>query len=578
MTQPKDRFLFGAVVGSGMTAQVADRSNADYLLALNAGRFRVQGASSLACFLPIRAANDWVFEFAEREILGRVTAPLYAGLSVSDPAIDLDTLVKKVRDSGFQGICNFPSNALVGGRIQKLLEAEGLGYSREIELVRHAREAGLDALVYVTSNAQSHSMYNAGATTICVNMGFTGGPTGVDTTLNIASAAQTIDQVLEGLPSTMPTLCAGGPIISPEDAMAVWRSSIVQGYIAGSSLDRLPIEQALEEVASGFRVISQLSRRQLNPEGQRLRLIGSSSQIQALNEDIQALANDDAPVLIFGETGSGKTKTARLLHQLSDRKNQKLSIIDCPGLELDTGRVQLMGATAGALKTGAASSRGALEAAARGTVIFDAIDMLRPEHQSQILRFAEDGTVQRLGDHDARIVSTRIVATANPSLLEDVASNSFRADLYYRLAVHELHIPALRDRIEDLPELAAFMAARMLQTDDMKFTNSALKVMMDYAWPGNLRELQNVITRAVRKSKNGSVTRYDLEFSTLPEPPQPKETKSIPILGTDLPRSEREWIQVALNSHGGRRNETAAELGMSTRTLFNKIKKYNLEF
>lgn len=573
MTEPKDRFLFGAVVGSGMTAQVADRSNADYLLALNAGRFRVQGAPSVACFLPIRNTNEWVFEFAEREILGRVSAPVYAGLSVSDPHTDLDRLVKQVQDLGFNGICNFPSNPLISGRISKLLEEEGLGYDREIELANRARKIGLDALVYVTSKTQSHAMYNAGATTICVNMGFTG----LATELNIASAAQSIDRVLEGLPSSLPTLCAGGPIISPEDAMAVWRTSNVQGYIAGSSLDRLPIEQTLEEVASGFRVISKLSRGHLGSDDKRMRLIGSSSQIRMLNQDIAELAKDDAPVLILGETGTGKTMTARLLHQLSDRKGQRMSVIDCPGLELETGRIMLMGTTAGTLRAGFAGSRGALEVAARGTVIFDGIDGLSIEHQGQILRFAEDGTVQRLGDSDTRVVPARIVATAAPTLLADVASHNFRSDLYYRLAVHELHIPPLRERLEDLPELADFIAAKLTGSSEIQFTNAALKEMMDHAWPGNIRELNNVIARAVRKMKKNKVARHDLVFFEGVSAPAPLQGTVQPTTDTGTPQTERDWILSALRRHGWRRSEAASDLGMSTRTLFNKIKKYGLD-
>ena len=573
MTIDKDRFLFGAVVGSGMTAQVANRAGAEYFLALNAGRFRVQGASSLACFLPVRNTNEWVFEFAEREILGRVSAPVFAGLSVADPHVDLDRLVKQVQDLGFDGICNFPSNALVSGRIQKLLEEEGLGYTREIELVSRARKIGLDALVYVTTKAQSQNMYNAGATTLCVNMGFTG----VATEMSLATAAHEIDQVLEGLPSSLPTLCAGGPIVSPEDAMAVWRTSKVQGYIAGSTLDRLPIEQTLEEVANGFRVISKLSRGHLGHDDKRGRLIGSSSQIQALNRDIEDLAKDDAPVLILGETGTGKTKTAQLLHQLSDRKNQRMSVIDCPGLELETGRILLMGTTAGTVKTGLAGSRGALEAAARGTVLFDGLDALRPEHQGQILRFSEDGTVQRLGDPDTRVVSARIIATADPALLADVAADRFRSDLYYRLAVHELHIPPLRDHLEDLPELVDFIVTKLTRSDEVQFTNAALKEMMDYSWPGNIRELKNVVSRAIRKAKKNKIARDDLVFSEFAVPPNPLKNTVQPADNISSPQTERDWILSALKQHGWRRSEAAAELGMSTRTLFNKIKKYGFD-
>ncbi len=577
MMPKANRFLFGAVVGSGMTAQVADRSGADYLLVLNAGRFRVQGASSLACFLPVRDANKWVFEFAEREILGRVKAPLFAGLSVSDPCIDLDRLVGEVRDLGFRGVCNFPSNALVEGRIHRMLEAEGLGYGREIEMVRRARKAGLDALVYVATNAQAHAMLDAGATTICVNMGFTSGPTGVDTDLSMTSAAQMIDQVLDGLPEKMPTLCAGGPIITPEDAMAVWRTSKVQGYITGSSLDRLPIEQTLEDVASGFRVISRLTQAQNSDDDPSLRLVGSSAQIAALNRDIEELAKEQAPVLILGETGTGKTKAARLLHELSPHKRQRLSIIDCPGLDSETGRIQLMGATGGALKAGVASTRGALEAAARGTVLFEGVDALDAEHQGKILRFAEDGTVQRLGDPEVRRISAHIVATAGPTLLDDVAAKRFRADLYYRLAVHQLSIPPLRDRIEDLPELVSFIANSLTRGEGARFANSALKTMMDYAWPGNVRELQNVVAQAIRKAAGKTITRNDLAFYHVPMAQPGTGPAPVQAPAPDAPKTEREWISAALARHGWRRAEAAGELGMSTRTLFNKIKKYGLD-
>lgn len=575
MTDDQERFLFGAVVGSGMTAQVADRANADYMLVLNAGRFRVQGASSLSCFLPIRNSNEWVFEFAEREILGRVNAPLFAGLSVSDPDIDLDQLVERVRDLGFRGICNFPSNALLGGRIQKLIEAEGFGYSREVELTRRARAAGLEALVYVTSNEQTRAMYDAGATTICVNMGFTSGPTGVDSELNVASAAQFIDHVLDGLPASMPTLCAGGPIISPEDALAVWRTSTVQGYISGSSLDRLPIEQTLEDVASGFRMISQLSNTRKKPGDAGKKMIGSSAQIQALNRDIDELAKEDASVLILGETGTGKTKIARLMHDLSTRNRQNLSVVDCPGLEQETGRIQLMGT--GASRTGAARSRGALEAASQGTVIFDAVDALGPELQGQILRFCEDGTVQRLGDPEARTISVRVVATAAPTLHDQIRTKDFRADLYYRLAVHEVHIPPLRDRMEDLPELADFLAVSLTGNTEVSFSNSALKIMMDHTWPGNIRELHNVVARAIRKSDRGTITRNDLDFfdplvASATVDPTPQHPAAI-----SAPQSEREWISAALTRHGWRRADAAKDLGMSTRTLFNKIKKFGLD-
>ncbi|MEL6570887.1 MAG: phosphoenolpyruvate hydrolase family protein [Pseudomonadota bacterium] len=572
MTQTNADFQFGAVVGSGMTAQAADRSGADYLLALNAGRFRVQGASSLTCFLPIRDANAWVMEFAEREILGRVSAPVFAGLTVSDPSTNLDGLITTVQDHGFKGVCNFPPNALVSGRIRDLIEAEGLGFSRELEMVRRARDADLDALVYVNSNEQAHAMLAAGATTICANIGFTTGPTGIDSILNMRTMARLVDEVLHGLPSDFPTLCAGGPIITPEDAMAVWRNSMVKGYISGSTLDRLPIEQTLEEVANGFRMISRLSRhnRKINDAG--LRLLGSSSTIQATNRDIADLAGETEPVMIVGEPGVGKSTTARFLYSMSDRANQRLSIVDCAGLEPNAGRIQLMGS---ARVSGHPSSRGSLEDASRGSVIFEAVESLSSDLQGQILRFVEDGTIQRIGDTDQRTVSVRILSTADQTVYAETAENRFRPDLYYKLAVHQLVLPPLRDRIEDLHELVDHFSSQYTKGEQVRFSNSALKMMMDYHWPGNVRELKNVVARAVRKARGKTVAQRDIEFFELPlrKPSQLSPALADPV----LPKSESDWILAALVRHGWRRAKAAEDLGMSPRTLFNKIKKYGLE-
>lgn len=572
MTGGDADFQFGAVVGSGMTAQVADRAGADYLLALNAGRFRVQGASSLACFLPIRDTNTWVMEFAEREILGRVSAPVFAGLSVADPTENIGTLVTSVRKLGFQGVCNFPPTALLSGRIRDLIEAEGLGFSRELELVRRARDAGLGALVYVNSNDQAHAMLDAGATTICANIGFTTGPTGISSILNMRTMARSVDEVLHGLPSDFPTLCAGGPIITPDDAMTVWRNSIVKGYISGSTLDRLPIEQALEEVAGGFRVISRQSRRQRKSNEAGLHLLGSSAAIQSVNRDIAALAAETEHVMIVGETGTGKSTAAHFIHSLSDRAKQRLSVVDCAGLEASSGRMQLMGSASIA---GRPSNRGSLEDAARGTVVFEAIETLQPDIQKQILRFSEDGTVQRIGEKDQRRISARIISTADQAIYNQIAEEWFRSDLYYRLAVHQLVLPPLRDRLEDVPELADHFAAQSTKGEKVHFSNSALKMMMDYHWPGNVRELKNVVARAVVKARSRTIVQRDIEFFKLPLPgyaPQAPEPQD-----TALPQSEADWILAALVRNGWRRAKAAEDLGMSTRTLFNKIKKYGLQ-
>lgn len=570
--QPKS-FLFGAVVGSGLTAKAADKAGADYLLALNAGRFRVQGASSLASFLPVRAANDWVFEFAEREMLGRCSAPLFAGLSVSDPNQNIAELVQRTRDLGFAGVCNFPSTTLIDGRLGALIEREGLGLEREITLVEEAVKAGMDSFVYVQTNAQARRMVEVGATAICVNIGFTSGDTGVNTHLTLETAAAQIERVLEGVPASVDKLCHGGPITSPEEALAITRICGVQGFVAGSTLDRLPVEQTLNEVTKGFTAIPSLSRIATVASSGAHDLIGSSYTMQMVREELDDLAYEDIPVLLIGETGTGKSRAAQRLHAAGPSARRQLVVVDCPALEGPEGGVHLLGKAAGTFG-GTSSQRGVLEQASGSTIVFDEITALRPDHQGKILKFTDEKMVQRIGDHTLRRAEARIIATSSPGLLEAVENKTFRPDLYHRISGHEITLPPLRERIDDIPELALHIG-RQVSSETPKFSNAALRLMLEHDWPGNVRELYFAVQRAVRKSDGSTINLKDVEF--LHRKPTSATTPPVheSLIGT--PVSERDWIAEALARNGFRRAQTAQELGMTTRTLYNKIKKHGLQ-
>ncbi|MCV6586066.1 MAG: phosphoenolpyruvate hydrolase family protein [Marinibacterium sp.] len=570
--QPKS-FLFGAVVGSGLTAKAADKAGADYLLALNAGRFRVQGASSLVSFLPVRAANDWVFEFAEREMLGRCSAPLFAGLSVSDPNQDIGELVQRTRDLGFSGVCNFPSTTLIDGRLGALMEREDLGLEREITLVEEAAKAGLGSFVYVQTNAQARRMVDVGATAICVNIGFTSGDTGVNTHLTLDTAAAQIERVLEGVPASVDKLCHGGPITSPEEALAITRICGVQGFVAGSTLDRLPVEQTLSEVTKGFTAIPSLSRIATDASSHAHDLVGSSYTMQMIREELDDLAYEDIPVLLIGETGSGKSRAAQRLHAAGPSARRQLVVVDCPALDGPEGGVHLLGKAAGTFG-GTSSQRGALEQASGSTIVFDDITALSPDHQGKILKFADEKTVQRIGDHTLRKTEARIIATSDPNLLHAVETKAFRPDLYHRIAGHEITLPPLRERIDDIPELALHIGRKVI-SDTPKFSNAALRLMLEHDWPGNVRELYFAVQRAVRKSGGSTINLKDVEF--LRRKPVPESAPRAPDNSAGPPVSERDWIAEALARNGFRRAPTAQELGMTTRTLYNKIKKHGLQ-
>lgn len=574
MTPPKKSFLFGAVVGSGLMAQAADKAGADYLLALNAGRFRVQGASSLTSFLPVRSANDWVMEFAEREMLGRCSAPIFAGLSVSDPSLDIDGLLAHIKALGFAGVCNFPSTTSIDGRLGALLERQGLGFDREVALIEKATLAGLKSFVYVQNNKQARQMVQAGASAICVNIGFTGGGTGVTTNLTIDSAAAQIDRVLEGVPATVDKLCHGGPITSPEDALAVTRISNVEGFVAGSTLDRLPLEQALSDVTRSFTAIPRLAQIKAQPDGPSPALVGNSSAMQMARKHIQELAQEDIHVLITGETGTGKTLVASQLHEAGALSTRQPVVIDCPALDADDGGIQLLGIAAGA-RSGLASQRGVLEMASGGTLIFEEIGALPRDLQGKILKFVDEGMVQRIGDNAARKVSARILSTSLLTMPELLDSASFRTDLLYRVSGHTINIPPLRARVDDIPMLAEHISRRLHRGQPLKFSNAALRLLMEHSWPGNVRELRNSLIRAMRAMEGTTLGQKAFDF--LAQAPhstaEPAQTEAAQTTGA---MSERDWIADALARNGFRRAQTAKELGMTTRTLYNKIKKHGL--
>lgn len=574
MTTKHRKFLFGAVVGSGLTAQAADKAGADYLLALNAGRFRVQGASSLVSFLPVRSANEWVVEFAEREMLGRCNAPIFAGLSASDPNTDIDALIAHIKSVGFAGVCNFPSTTSIDGRLGDLFEREGLGFDRELELITKAAKAGLKSFVYVATNAQARAMVEAGADAICVNIGFTSGGTGVNTHLTLETAAVLIDRVLEGVPASVRKLCHGGPITSPEQALAITRISGVEGFVAGSTLDRLPLEQALSEVARGFTAIPSLARIKANPEAQGLSVIGSSQAMQSVRQDLETLAHEDIPVLITGETGTGKTLIAQRLHENGPVAKRDPVVVECPILDIEDAGIHLLGLSSGA-RGGTASRRGALELASGNTIIFEEIAALPREHQGKILKFVDEGTVQRIGDQTARNVSARVVSTTSASLEQLLDPQTFRTDLYYRISAHPITIPPLRDRVDDIAELALHFGSALQGGEAPQFSNAALRMLMEYDWPGNVRELRFALIRALREVNGTKIGQQSFAF--LRTTPRPAKEAPNPALQTTASMSEREWIIDALARNGFRRQQTADELGMTTRTLYNKIKKYGLQ-
>jgi two-component system NtrC family response regulator len=300
-------------------------------------------------------------------------------------------------------------------------------------------------------------------------------------------------------------------------------------------------------------------------------LIGQSAKIEQVRRMIARVAPTDSTVLILGETGTGKELVARAVHQQSHRAEMPLVPVNCGALPEHLIESELFGHRRGAF-TGADEHRtGLLQVANGGTLFLDEIGELPKAMQAKMLRFLESGEVRRVGDNDACICDVRVICATNRDLAEMVASGDFREDLWFRINTFEIPVPPLRERVEDIPVLARHLAARFAGprgTADELFAPEALETLMGHSWPGNVRELANVIEHAMILCD-----KLPIQAEHLPQRFFTRSAAAIPFraAATSLRDLEMQAIHEALGRHNGNKQKAAEELGVSVKTLYNKL-------
>jgi two-component system, NtrC family, response regulator HydG len=313
--------------------------------------------------------------------------------------------------------------------------------------------------------------------------------------------------------------------------------------------------------------------------GQRLLLLTPS--LSSLAEPLALAATHDVTVLLMGETGSGKTYFGRLIHECSPRRQHRLMVIPCGALAANLVESELFGHVKGAFTGADRPKVGKFEAAGDGTVLLDEIDTLGLEQQANLLRVIETGEYEPVGGNQTQTCNARIIAACNCNLEDAVEQGRFRQDLYYRLNVMSIYLPPLRDRVQDIGPLARSMAARFAQKFSKELFDispEAMAALESYPWPGNIRQLENVVQQSVLMSSGP-----ELLWSHLPKPIQdyfkPGQNHS-PTGKVSLLQSredvERSAIQRALTNSGFTRTRAANALGISRVTLYKKMKKYCL--
>lgn len=311
--------------------------------------------------------------------------------------------------------------------------------------------------------------------------------------------------------------------------------------------------------------------------------------IDAMMEQVRRVALQDTTILLGGETGTGKTRLARLIHELSPRSAEPFLAINCGALAADLIESEMFGHVKGAF-TGADRARvGKFAAAGRGTLLLDEIDALPLALQAKLLRAVEERLFEPVGCNDSLPVEARLIAASNRSLEREVEAGRFRADLYYRLNVVSFHLPPLREQ----PELISALASRFLKECAARNARSVqgigietLSILEAYRWPGNIRELRNVIERAVALCSDDYIGLGDLPealcsaaLCTPARSPLPFQSEGRPsrsALRHAKGKAEAALIMEALRKHGNNRLRAALELGISRRTLYKKLHRYGL--
>ena len=346
-------------------------------------------------------------------------------------------------------------------------------------------------------------------------------------------------------------------------------------------LDRGRLRAILAHAASGAR-----PRGHADPPeqtGERTRfggLIGRSKPMQRIYDMIERVAPTSATVIVTGESGTGKEAAARTIHEYSRRQGGPFEAINCGAISPQLFESELFGHERGSFTGADRRHKGCVERASRGTLLLDEITEMPAELQVKLLRILETGLFTRVGGETGIRMDARVIAATNRNVTQAVADGVLREDLYYRLKVFQIYLPPLRDRVDDIELLAEHFLDRLSATEGprKRLDEEACEVLRRYSWPGNVRELRNVVHSA------SIMTRSEvIDASALPEEVRRSEperefgiSKVSVLVGLPLAEVERRIILATLAHHGDNKARTAEALGISLKTLYTKLHRYQV--
>jgi DNA-binding NtrC family response regulator len=376
-----------------------------------------------------------------------------------------------------------------------------------------------------------------------------------------------------GLPVIVIT--AHGTVESAVDAMK--RGAF--DYIV-KPFDPDELEVVVDRAAAHAQLLreNELLRSKVADESAAPVMVGADSGLAPVSGLVERVAPTDATVLISGDSGTGKEVVARRIHCLSRRREKPFICVNCAALNAGLLESELFGHEKGAFTGADRMRRGRFELAEGGTILLDEVSEIDPHLQAKLLRVLQEKDYERVGSSATRKTDVRIIATTNRDLAKAVADGRFRQDLYYRLNVVPIFVPPLCDRAQDVPGLARHflrLLARESGREAPEVTPDAMHLLVRYSWPGNVRELKNVMERAFIMDLAGKIEKQQIE----PWLAGPSAAPSGPVLrpGMTIKDAEETLIRLTLERYNGHREKTAEALGISVRTLINRLREWKME-
>ena len=572
----RGEFLVGAAIGAGILGQAAEQGGADFVLALSAGRFRIMGAASVACMLPIRDSNWFVKQFAPAELLSQISVPIYFGASTLDPALSVDALADEIVELGFSGVVNFPTVGHYPTAMRAVLDTIGVGFSKELALFSAAHARGLSTLAYVRTSEQARAAAALGVDIVCFNFGWNaGGVKGLASEISVEEAAAQSREmsriVAHENPDTFFVL-EGGPIEDPDQLAAICRVARIHGYVGGSTIDRLPLAELVAGQTLRFKSAAVLARVLSNEEsdliafGQQIGLSGTSEAMIRVYETIRRFRGSNETVLVSGEPGTGRQPTVEALHALSGGSSQTLAVVHAAETSGQQTMISLFGRSAvqsGSSLTGLAARDDIDAIAVRG------IENIPIKMQARIAVYMERRRFTPIGGRRSLMWGKRLLFIADAPLATLIAEGRIDPGLAQQVEGHEINLPSLRDRAEDIGELLDAAIARLINDDPKQrpvLSPLAMRRLRRHDWPGNMPELRALAAKLVAQHAGGRVDEEVVRRLLSGEAER----------GRRRVASERDIVLDALWRHGFHRGRTAAFLGISRKTLYNKIQHYHL--